>query len=244
MALGVVQVSDKEFDPSRYLTKVGKNDYLQVMWRLVWFRERHPDGIIQTEMVEHRPGEYAVFKARVLPSVNQDGSSETRADFNDYLEKAETKAIGRALAALGFGTQFSAHEFGGEAEAGRIVDAPVAHQNAPGATGGQQTGDAPFPERNPGTSANHVREQQYASTRGRVLNDGSSATAGAPANPVTPRQVKFIEALAREFGIGDDELNAEVEQLYGRTVDQLDRRDASAYIERLQSHRKLTDLAS
>jgi hypothetical protein len=125
------------FDPSKYLTKVGKADYLQVMWRLVWFRERHPDGMISTELVEHGPGKYAVCKATV--SVPGGGASsgygsETQADFNDYLEKAETKAIGRALAALGFGTQFSAHEFGGEHENGRIADSPVSSPKVPART--------------------------------------------------------------------------------------------------------------
>src|SRR3546814_7260726 len=45
--------------------------------------------------------------------------SETPKDFGDYIEKAETKAIGRALGALGFGTQFTddfdeGHERNGE----------------------------------------------------------------------------------------------------------------------------------
>ena len=120
---------DATFNPQRYLTKVGPADYLPVMWRLVWFREDNPDGFIQTELLEHTAGEYAVFKATA--SKGDAGGfatgygSETKQDFRDYLEKAETKAIGRALAALGYGTQFSAHEFGGEAENDRIVDSPV-----------------------------------------------------------------------------------------------------------------------
>lgn len=48
--------------------------------------------------------------------------SENAASFDDYLEKAETGSIGRALAALGFGTQFTGDEFN---EKHRIVDAPV-----------------------------------------------------------------------------------------------------------------------
>ena len=46
--------------------------------------------------------------------------SETMSDFRDYFEKAETKAIGRALAMLGYGTQF-APELD---EAERVVDTP------------------------------------------------------------------------------------------------------------------------
>ena len=47
--------------------------------------------------------------------------SECAADFSEYIEKAETKAIGRALAMLGYGTQF-APELN---EEHRIVDSPV-----------------------------------------------------------------------------------------------------------------------
>ncbi len=52
----------------------------------------------------------AVFRAEViLPNGGRATGygSEAQADFADYIEKAETKAIGRALAALGYGTQFA-----------------------------------------------------------------------------------------------------------------------------------------
>ena len=48
--------------------------------------------------------------------------SESVKDFGDYLEKAETKAVGRALAMLGYGTQFAPELDEGD----RIVDSPVA----------------------------------------------------------------------------------------------------------------------
>lgn len=114
------------FDPSKFLTKVNGNDYLEVKWRLLWFRTDHPDGEIETELVEHRDG-VAVFRARVR--VPGGGSatgwgSESAEDFADYLEKAETKALGRALAALGYGTQFCPDfEFGAAEQ--RVVDTPV-----------------------------------------------------------------------------------------------------------------------
>jgi hypothetical protein len=203
----------KTFDPGRYLTKVGSADYLEVKWRLVWLREVHPDATIETELVSHAD-QLAIFRARV--SIPGGGSatgygSEGYNDFRDYIEKAETKAIGRALAALGFGTQFCP-DFDFGADQGAVVDSPI----------------------------------DFASTRGRRLAAGRGDdrnVAGAP-QPATPRQLKFIQAIAREHGMADDELNAEVEQLYGRPVAQLDRRDASAFIERLQSRRNVTDLAS
>lgn len=122
------------FDPTAHLTRLKGNDYLEVKWRLVWLRDKHPAAQIETTL--HTFDEQmAVFQARI--DIPDGGSatgwgSETRSDFPDYLEKAETKAIGRALAALGFGTQFAPdHEFG--AEAGRVVDAPVARPQPPAA---------------------------------------------------------------------------------------------------------------
>ena len=118
-----------EFDPSRYLTKVSGSDYLEVKWRLVWLRDVHPDAVIDTELVEHN-GQHAVVHARItLPSgaASSGYGSEGLDDFANYIEKAETKALGRALAALGFGTQFCPDfEYG--AHAGHVVDSPVARQ--------------------------------------------------------------------------------------------------------------------
>ena len=52
----------------------------------------------------------------------QGHKAETRTSFGDYLEKAETGAIGRALALCGYGTQFTGDEL---EEGARIVDAPI-----------------------------------------------------------------------------------------------------------------------
>jgi hypothetical protein len=46
----------------------------------------------------------------------------TAADFADYCERAETRAIGRALAALGIGTQFVGQDL---TEGEHVADAPV-----------------------------------------------------------------------------------------------------------------------
>lgn len=127
------------FDPSRYLTKVNGSDYLEVKWRLVWLRDLHPDAVIDTDLVEHN-AQHAVVRARVtLPSgASATGwGSEGLDDFANYIEKAETKALGRALAALGFGTQFCPDfEFG--AANGHVVDAPVRAPNGNGRGGQRQ----------------------------------------------------------------------------------------------------------
>lgn len=116
-------VAEQKFDPSAHLTDLKGKDYLEVKWRIAWFRDAHPDGIIETEMVSNESSE-AIFKAHVMVPAGGSATgygSETRDDFVDYIEKAETKALGRALAALGFGTQFC-EDFD---EGGAVTDSPV-----------------------------------------------------------------------------------------------------------------------
>jgi hypothetical protein len=114
------------FDPSQHLIQLKGKDYLEVKWRLAWLRDSEPDARIETECLESS-ADYASFKATItLPTgaVATGHGSEEKKDFGDFYEKAETKAIGRALGALGFGTQFTDDfEFG--AEQGRVVDSPV-----------------------------------------------------------------------------------------------------------------------
>lgn len=133
----------------------GSADYLPVQWRLVWFRSLCPDGTIETEIVhldldreteeesyvwnsETRRSEKVLKRApgfAVFRAIVKDGrggiaigtKSERAASFGDFIEKAETGAIGRALAALGYGTQFTGDEFD---EQHRIVDAPVERRAA------------------------------------------------------------------------------------------------------------------
>src|SRR5260221_1312765 len=132
----------------------GSSDYLPVQWRLVWFRELNPQGTIDTEELEYdteRPVEADVYvwnpekrtsektvkkskgyaRYRAIVTDGKGGSatgtkSENAANFADYGEKAETGSIGRALAALGYGTQFTGDELN---EGHRIVDAPVEKGN-------------------------------------------------------------------------------------------------------------------
>ena len=72
-------------------------------------RTAHPCATIETGLISH-DGQMAIFRASV--SIPGGGSatgwgSEQYNDFRDYIEKGETKALGRALAALGLGTQFT-----------------------------------------------------------------------------------------------------------------------------------------
>ncbi len=192
------------FDPTRHLTKVSGRDYLEVKWRLVWLRTTHPDAQIETEMVQHQ-NQLAVFRAKV--TIPSDASatgwgSEGSDDFGDYLEKAETKALGRALAALGFGTQFCPdYDFGADRQ--RVVDSPVDIRSG-----------------RPTTVANGVRQE------------------------ATPRQVKYLQALAREAGLASDELEERSQQGFGCSVSELSKVDISALIEQIQAGRPVHSVAS
>lgn len=108
------------------ITSIGKGQYakpyLEVKERLLWLRSEHPDAAITTELLSDQDfliefyddkhdqdrvvnTRRAVFRARVTLPNGAQGSghgSETLQDFGDYLEKAETKAIGRALNSLGY----------------------------------------------------------------------------------------------------------------------------------------------
>jgi hypothetical protein len=102
--------------------------YLKVQHRVRWFREEHPEGRIETEIVELTP-EAAVIRATIY-SVNPKGEyvklanatkREDKSHFDDYIESAETGAIGRALALCGYGTQFTTELD----ERNRLADSPV-----------------------------------------------------------------------------------------------------------------------
>lgn len=113
------------FNPKEHLMDLKGKSYLQVMWRLVWFREEKPLWSIDTKL-EQLTENHAVFSAKIYDENGVQKSagygSESVKDFRDFIEKAETKAVGRALAMLGYGTQF-APELDEEE---RIVDSPVA----------------------------------------------------------------------------------------------------------------------
>ncbi len=104
-------------------------DYLEVKWRMVWFRKDHRENtktVIKDKIID-REQRFAYFELEVTDSkgnTEMGVGSETGQDFYDYIEKAYTKAYGRALAALGYGTQFATEISEGE----RIVDSPVGQQ--------------------------------------------------------------------------------------------------------------------
>lgn len=133
------------FNPNKYMLKLPKTkkvqlsngqikweqieaDYLPVAARIAWFRKEHPDWSIITKTIQ-LANKAVVMKAiiknaegRVIATARK---KETEIGFFDYIEKAETGAIGRALALCGYGTLQAPELDEGE----RLADAPVEKAN-------------------------------------------------------------------------------------------------------------------
>lgn len=99
----------KPFNPREHLRQLDDGSYyLDVKWRMHWLRSEHPEADIQTELLA-LDDEHAVCKAVV--SIPGSGTASGHASASQsstasFIETAETRAIGRALAALGYGAEF------------------------------------------------------------------------------------------------------------------------------------------
>ncbi|HTI13062.1 MAG TPA: hypothetical protein VL461_00630 [Dictyobacter sp.] len=199
-------------------SKDGPKDYLPVQWRLVWFREQCPQGTIETEelvvdldreveeeayvwnserrrsekIVKHGKG-YARYRATVTDGKGGKATgtkSENAASFPDFAEKAETGAIGRALAALGYGTQFAPDLD----EAHRIVDSPVDRQPVL-ANGNSYNNHNGSTARN-STQTNANNQAQNTNQNGTRQNtEGGEVPAAA-----TEQQLASIRKLCEHLG--------------------------------------------
>lgn len=213
-------------DAEKKCIPLGKNgQYLEVKWRIVWFRENCPNGVIETEMIHFDPdreGEceitewvdnpknpgkkmpakkikkaygMAVFRATIADGNGGKATatkSETAASFEDYLEKAETGAIGRALALLGYGTQFTGDEL---AERHRIVDAPVK----------EDTGETA-----PALTTSMARQTTSAQS---VAAKPTEQNSEKPEPTLTVAQLRYM--ARRELGNGAfDDLRGKLQSIY------------------------------
>jgi hypothetical protein len=187
--------TQQSFDPAKYLITVNGADYLEVKWRLVWLRSVHPDAVLETELVAHEENR-AIFKAHVsLPggAAASGFGSESYDNFPEYIEAAETKAIGRALAAAGFGSQFCS-DFVLAETAGILVDSPVRPVN------GRRTESQPTVNiEQPMTVKQHNLIQILAKENqlgGEELEEIAASAAGTPVAELSRRGASnVIEAL-------------------------------------------------
>src|SRR5215212_7256272 len=137
LANGHISISD----PNKYMLKLPKSkkivgdngqvrwektetNYLPVAARIAWFRKDHPYWSIMTKV--EKWGDKAVVMKAIIKDmlgtvIATARKKETEIGFPDYIEKAETGAIGRALAMCGYGT-LQAPEFD---EQDRLADTPV-----------------------------------------------------------------------------------------------------------------------
>lgn len=125
------------FNPADFTRQLPNEDgstslYLDVKYRLLWFRLHRPKGKIDTEII-HVDDKSAVVCCKLYED-KADSADQyvarscaqrfiSNEKFGDrYLEIAETAALGRVLAAAGYGTQFcgSTDMFGDI-----IADAPI-----------------------------------------------------------------------------------------------------------------------
>lgn len=106
------------FDPTSLTVDITNEDgtvseHLLVKDRISWFRLKYPEGIIETNPYEANKGNMMVMMCRVYSEKDKllaTGIGSALYHENDSFGKtpyecAETKAIGRALANAGFGTQ-------------------------------------------------------------------------------------------------------------------------------------------
>jgi hypothetical protein len=117
----------KAFNAAAHMRKIrtrqGMQDYLDVRWRVAWIRAEHPAAQIITEQIESGE-QHAHFRCVInLPNgaIATGHGSETAGDFGDFYEKAETKAVGRACAMLGYGTDAATDFDDGEPLDGRAA---------------------------------------------------------------------------------------------------------------------------
>lgn len=125
------------FEPTSFARTLTNDDgtqslYLDVKYRMLWFRLANPNGKIDSEIV-HTDGKSAVVCCRLYadkadPADQYIAKSMAQRFFSEekygdrFLEIAETAAIGRALASAGYGTQFCGNtDLGGNV----IADAPM-----------------------------------------------------------------------------------------------------------------------
>lgn len=169
------------FNPPEFTRQLPNDDgsmslYMDVKYRLLWFRLHNPSGKIDPE-ITHVDDKSAVVCCKVYADKSDPvdqylakSSAQrfaTQEKYGDrYLETAETAAMGRALAAAGYGTQFcgATDMFGSD-----VVDSPLDFGTAEDASG-----DA-------GNVTSHVLHETKPA--GSIQAPASQQPAPAPASP-------------------------------------------------------------
>ena len=242
------------FDPTQYLSKFDGRDYLEVKWRVMWVRHEHPEARMTTEIVQHNEESgFALFRAEVeVPNGGKatGWGSETVRDFHDYIEAAETKALGRALAGLGYGTQFCRDfDFAENARPGtaQVVDAPV-NLAEPRTIGAARNGGTV--QRASGLAGNgsnpSVKQGSFGNSGFNRIADAGRLPAEAddfdrlpevsPAgSAATEKQLKAIYAIGRASKrLSESQVDDRCAEVFGVKPSELTKAEASQFIDMLK----------
>ena len=240
------------FDPTQYLSNFDGREYLEVKWRLLWLRNEHPEARMSTEIVQHNEeGGFALFRAEVeIPGGGKatGWGSETVRDFHDYIEAAETKALGRALAALGYGTQFCQDfDFSANARPGtnQVVDAPVnladRRNNSYAARGNGTNGGGNVHSNKSGGFANSGFRTAASNDGGRMPAEDDdfdrlpSAEVSPSGSAATEKQIKAIYAIGRASKrLSEGQVDDRSVEIFGVRPQELTKAEASQLIDLLK----------
>lgn len=157
------------YNPHEHMMSLRGKDYLPVAARIIWCRNDHPDAIMRTTLVEwDRDAGFCLYRAEVtLPTGGhaEATATQTAKDFPQYLEKCESKALGRALGFLGYGTLAAEEE---DPANPNIVDSPVerpARPPQPRSTPRQTPQEPPNAPAPPDTTLTDEQERVIAQAR-------------------------------------------------------------------------------
>ncbi len=185
------------FNPAKFMRRLTETDengqpsermYLEVAYRKLWFRLKHPEGAIR-KLIREVNDQFAIMEARIYldrrdPEDSYIANAIVKRYFNPedklgdkYLEIAETAAAGRALADAGFGIQFT--DSSENPESG-VVDSPIGMPLG-------HTANASQSQINPVTGEVTHTSQTSAPAAANAVPNSIPVTAPVTPAPASPR---------------------------------------------------------
>ena len=202
------------FDPRQYMRNLTVSDgtvkqYLDVVYRKLWFRLKNPDGKIvkkllklteQTAIVEARvylnktdPEDSYIASAFAQKFSNQDEQFGAK-----FLELAETAAVGRALADAGYGLQFADLE--GEQDP-NVVDAPLGQNRGEGSNYISDMPGTMTEEVNGSQGQQAVPNQNPVMAQNQTPMQGNPAASAGYMEPAASQEAYMQETSSVAYGM-------------------------------------------
>ena len=202
------------FDPRQYMRNLTVSDgtvkqYLDVVYRKLWFRLKNPDGKIvkkllklteQTAIVEARvylnktdPEDSYIASAFAQKFSNQDEQFGAK-----FLELAETAAVGRALADAGYGLQFADLE--GEQDP-NVVDAPLGQNRGEGSNYISDMPGTMTEEVNGSQGQQAVPNQNPVMAQNQTPMQGNPAVSAGYMEPAASQEAYMQETSSVAYGM-------------------------------------------